>query len=480
MRREIIRSLKQLGAVPTVSGAVCFGLALLLAQNSFKAINYKNHMDAGLVALSNGYPNKAQVEFSLATDADPKSADAMFYLAQAESERGSNGNALADLKKAIALQPNSARFLQARAVLHIKLRNFEQALDDCRLALNADPTFIDGYRLSAAAHNHLRQYKQSVEDATKFLNQYQSKDHTRGGALSKRAFAHDQLHEYQNAIDDYTNAIACDPDNSGFYASRAVVYMHAGDWQRGIEDCNKAITMNPNDAAIFKIRAVCLAALKQHDDSLSDLDKLVSLHPTVDTHRLRGRQRLMVRDYAGSLEDFDYVLQADPDDGGTTKNYLKAKTALQATARKTAIIADAERRAKMPGAADLTKPQPKLASKGRALFLDGDTEPAIAYLLAAVKGNPNDASSRRLLAHACLQTSRYGSAIKLYEELLASNPNDGIARTNLIQALINSGSPEKAAQIAADGAQRDPSHYAKYNQLFRQAVAAKSPKGKVI
>lgn len=480
MRREIVRSLKQLGALPTVSGAVCFGLALLLAQNSFKAINYKSHMDAGLIALSNGDPNRAQVEFSLAADADPKSADARFYLAQAESERGSNGNALLDLRKAIALQPNCARFLQAQAVLHMKLRNFEQALEDCRLALKADSKFIDGYRLSAAAHNHLRQYKQSIADASQFLNQHKRNDHARGDALAKRAFAHDQLHEYQKAINDYTNAIACDSDNSSFYASRAVVYMHAEDWQNGIEDCNKAITMNPNDAAIFKIRAICLAALKQHNDSLSDLDKLVSLHPTVDTHRLRGKQRLVARDYAGSLEDFDYVLQADPADGGTTKYYLKAKTALQATARKTAAIADAERRAKMPTAADLKKPQPELASNGKALFLDGDSEPAIAYLVAAVKSNPNDANSRRLLAHACLQTSRYGTAIKLYSELLASNPGDGIARTNLIQALINSGSPDQAAQIAAEGAERDPAHYAKYNELFRRALASKSPKGKLI
>jgi tetratricopeptide (TPR) repeat protein len=507
-------AIKKLGVIPTISGVLGFGLLLVLGQNCSKAMAYKTHLDSGLVALSSGDPNRAQAEFGVALTSEPNSAEAYYYLAQAEAERGSNGNAITDFSKAIALRPDSAKFYQARAALHMKMHNFDAAVADCKLAIKADKTFIDTYRISASAQNHLLRFDKAIEDATKFLGAYSIADMYRADALAKRAFAQDQLKHYTESIDDYTNALACDPDNGSLYASRAVVYMHAEDWQKGVSDCNRALTFKQNDAAVFKVRGICLAALNKHTDSMKDLNKLVTLHPTVDTHRVRGSQRLLEHDYLGTLEDFDYVLRAEPDDQHTSKAYLKAKTALQRFAKKTAVIADAEPRAKMPSRSDLNRTQPELASKGNRLFLAGDMEPAIAYLVAALRINANDVASRRSLAHACVQTARYSSAVKqyallesvvglsrtdamlyakaeleqgqpnkaveLYSELVASNPADDLARTSLVKTLISIGSSDEAARIAAEGAHVAPKNYRKYNDLFHQAVASKTRKAKLI
>jgi tetratricopeptide (TPR) repeat protein len=513
-KSDTVRSFKRLGLLPTVSSIVFFGLLILLGHNCFKAFTYKEHLNSGLVALSVGDPDRAQVEFSLAIGADSKNADAYYYLAQAEAERGSNGNAMKAFESAIALEPNSAKFYQARAALFIKLHNFAAAIEDCNRATKADPTFVDAYRISASAYNHLEKYPESIADATKFIDAYRANDAYRADALAKRAFARDHLRQYAGAIEDYSDAITSDPENNALFAGRAIVYMHSEEWQKGVADCNSALALKPDDAAVFKVRGICNAGLKLHENSLADLNKLVSLHPTVDTHRIRGSQRLRLRDYLGTLEDFDYVLQAEPDDKHTNLNYLRAKIALQKTARKTAAIADAEPRAKMPTAGQLERTEPELVQKGYTLFLSGDPEPAIAYLTAALKINPNDANARRYLAHACVQTDRYSSALKqyaalqqitglsrldtllyakafacdgkvgkaveLYNELLTDDPNDDKARTNLITTLLNNGSADEAARRAAEGARQLPSQYQKYNDLFRQALAAKSAKSKLM
>lgn len=478
----IERRLRQIG-IYAVIGSVLFLLVIVsLGHQCFLALKYRNYLSAGLQALADGRNDRAEIEFGLCISADPKASDPYYYRGLAELKCGSNGSAMQDYTQAIDLDPTNLKAYLARATLLVKMKRYDDAIADCETVLAWDPNYFEAYRVRANAYSREQRFPAAIADLNKFLDHHQDKDVHRADALAKRAFYSDQSHDYQGAISDYTNAIICTPANGSLYASRAIVYMHARAWKKGLDDANQAIALNYTNPSVYKVRGVCNAQLDQDDDSLVDLDKLVRLHPTVDTHRIRGDQRFVTHDYLGTLEDFDYVLQAEPDDRAANMTYQKAKTALQKKAPRTSAIADAELRAPMPRPADLRKSPRDLLKKGYQLLLSGDCQPALSYLIAAVRANPNDPSARRYLAISCADNGLYSDAVAqldvlarmstllpsdklcyadslvmckrpkeailIYNDLVASNPKNARARANLIKTLADNAIGDNTQTVA--------------------------------
>lgn len=492
----------------TVAGSCAFlVMFVVLGVKCTDAYLYRTRIDAGLNALSEGRPAAAQVEFSLAAKSDPKSSDAYYYRALAEVDLGRTKAAFADFKHARELDPTNIKVFLARASLLLKNKFYDLALEDSNKVIALDPSEATAYRLRAAAYAHLGKYQEAITDATSFLNSYTKQDADRADVLAKRAFAYDQLQGFTKAIDDYSEAIACDPHNGSLYVSRAIVHMQLKQWQQGLDDCNEAIAFKPRDPVIFKVRGICYAGLEMDKHALTDLNHLVGLHPTVDTHRIRGDQRFAAGDYVGAMQDAQYVLSAEPEDSDVHSKYLQAKQHLEAHAPRTAVVADAVRHAKMPTSTELQKPADELFRSGYALAQSGDDEPAIEYLAAALKANGRDLYGRRLLAHVLVRNNRHEEAlshfnvlakianletsdkiawakslsasgnqkqaIALYNNVLASDPKNNTARTDLIQLLIANGSRTDAAKLATAGAQACPQMRSHYAQYYDKAVANK-------
>ena len=64
-------------------------------------------------------------------------------------------------------------------------------------------------------------------------------------------------HEYQSAIDYFTQAIDSDPDSAVLYSNRCLCYCRIDEYQRGLEDCSRAIELEPESPAPYSNRAVC-------------------------------------------------------------------------------------------------------------------------------------------------------------------------------------------------------------------------------
>ena len=485
-------------------------LIIKVGHECSQALAYRDHVNNGLQLLESHTNDLAQIEFSLSITANPTCADPYFYRGLSEARQSNTTAARKDFDKAIQLDGKNPRNFMARAWLCNSLKEYDAAIEDCDRTLKLDPSYWDAFRLSANAYSNLGQYSQAVTGLTTFLNQYQQTDNRRADALAKRAFAFDQTHDLHAAIKDYSDAIAYDRQNASLYASRAVVYMQLHNWTKSLGDCNMAIQLKHAGPSLYKVRAICYQGLGRSKDCLRDLDKLVKSLPTVDTHRTRGDARLVAQDYAGTLEDFDYVLQAEPADRTTYVKYQKAKRNLQATAKITGSVNDAEPRASMPSPTALRQPQPVLVKNGYELTLSGDNEAAIAYLTAAVKSNAADPIARRYLAYALVKNGQGADAIaqlnvlaklqrplptdqlmcaealtacKLnpeaidaYNRILDADPQNDRARAELIMTLLKNGLTEQAAIRAAEGMQRSPSMRTTYSKLMNRAIADKNGK----
>lgn len=110
-------------------------------------------------------------------------------------------------------------------------------------------------------------------------------------AYTCRAFAHEQLGDWQSAVDDYTSGIAqCDDDSTLvwlFYRYRAYVYTRMNRYEAAVEDYTKAIKSFVENSEILSI-------VRWDEDGLTLSTEHELTDREISTLRLLYRERIEV------------------------------------------------------------------------------------------------------------------------------------------------------------------------------------------
>lgn len=85
------------------------------------------------------------------------------------------------------------------------------------------------------------------------------------------------LKRYEEAIDDFSKAIAVYPVLDYFYGDRATAYYFIGRYQEALSDYNKAIVLNPYNAKSYYGRAMTYRTLGEFNAAQEDLKKSCAL-----------------------------------------------------------------------------------------------------------------------------------------------------------------------------------------------------------
>ena len=67
-----------------------------------------------------------------------------------------------------------------------------------------------------------------------------------------------QVGEYEKAVEDYSQALQVDPNNSYAYYNRGITQDRSGDYEGAIEDFSQAIRLDPANADFFHNRGFSL------------------------------------------------------------------------------------------------------------------------------------------------------------------------------------------------------------------------------
>jgi serine/threonine-protein kinase len=89
----------------------------------------------------------AEASFRRAIDLNPSYATARHWLAIALSAMGRHDEALAEIRQAEQLNPQSAIIITAAGMIYFYARQFDRALDECRRALELDPGLVQAHRV---------------------------------------------------------------------------------------------------------------------------------------------------------------------------------------------------------------------------------------------------------------------------------------------------------------------------------------------
>jgi tetratricopeptide (TPR) repeat protein len=98
-------------------------------------------------------------------------------------------------------------------------------------------------------------------------------------AYFNRGRVYAQLHRHEDALEDFTHALALDPTDQVTYLHRGRTYADIGAHHAALADYTQAIRLEPTDATFYYWRAKAYLALGRCNRALSDLSIATMLNP---------------------------------------------------------------------------------------------------------------------------------------------------------------------------------------------------------
>jgi len=116
------------------------------------------------------------------------------------------------------------------------------------------------------------------------------------------------------AIADYDQAIALDPDFAEAYSNRGSAYADKGDLDHAIADYDQAIALKPDFAKAYYNRGVTYDEKGDLDHAIADYDQAIALKPDyADAYNNRGVDYAAKGDLDHAIADFDQAIALKPD-----------------------------------------------------------------------------------------------------------------------------------------------------------------------
>jgi tetratricopeptide (TPR) repeat protein len=182
---------------------------------------------------------------------------------------------LADLNRAIELQPDKADYLRLRAQHLYEHDKFDEALADVDRALKMEPDH--------AATNELR-----------------------GMILLG-------LNKYDDALKSFDRSSELAPENPLPFQHRGELFRQKGDLQKSLEQLTKAHELSPDSIATLLVRAGVYYELKQSDKALEDIDAAIKLQPTLaHPHLMKAEILAATNRLDQAIAYLEKLLQAAP------------------------------------------------------------------------------------------------------------------------------------------------------------------------
>jgi len=118
--------------------------------------------------------------------------------------------------------------------------------------------------------------------------------------------------KFREAIENFTSAIAIDPQSFQAYGARGRAYFFLKKYKMAIDDFSKAIEINPNFVWAYCLRGQVKMEMRKFDESLADLNKAIEINPRYSyAYCFRGIAEMETKKYDESMADLSKAIQLD-------------------------------------------------------------------------------------------------------------------------------------------------------------------------
>ncbi len=251
---------------------------------------------------------EAIADFEQALALDPHSVPAIALLCTALMPLGRYAETITHYDRLVELQPNANLFV-GRAAAHVVIQDFEQALADLRRALELDPGEVDAYELRGEVYFETARYEPALADFTRVVDL----DPGRVLARINRAATLSKLGQPDEAVKEINRALESDPDNHQGLLNRAALLAEQNRFDAALRDLDRVIELDPTSAKALAGRGQLLGESGARDQALVDLNRAIELEPATEWIRVeRGDILFRMGRYREALADFDRAIALNP------------------------------------------------------------------------------------------------------------------------------------------------------------------------
>lgn len=128
-----------------------------------------------------------------------------------------------------------------------------------------------------------------------------------------RAIEYRKAGQYDRAVEDYSRALALQPDDAGTYDNRGVAYVLMGDYDRGLQDFDTAITLQPKNIGAHFNRALTYERMGRFTEALVGIQHVLALGlRSGAVYRARCSIRLKIGHLDEALADCQEAVRHQP------------------------------------------------------------------------------------------------------------------------------------------------------------------------
>jgi tetratricopeptide (TPR) repeat protein len=310
----------------------------------------------------------------------------------------------------------------------VEERKAELALGYCSRAIQSGqlPPEILAVTLTARGTAYANQgaYDQAIQDfdeAIRLNPDFALAFTNRGNAYAAKG-------AYDRAIQDFDQAVRLKPDNALALYNRGNAYLRNGAYDRAIQDFDHAIQLAPGSVEALVNRGMAFRRKGAYDRAIQDFDEAIRLRPGLaEAFSNRGTIYADKGAYNRALQDFDQAIRLKPDYAEAFNNRGNLYRIKGAYDR---AIQDFDQAIRL-------KPDNALAftNRGNAYVGKGEYDRAIQDFDEAIRRSPDypAAASGRKLAYLtkgehdraihAIQEGRLGDAIAHFQRAIESNPD---------------------------------------------------------
>ena len=133
--------------------------------------------------------------------------------------------------------------------------------------------------------------------------------------------AYSAVQDFQNATEQYSEAIRLNPENAHAYTNRGTARDILGRPEKAIEDFDKAICIDPKNHKALNGRAISKAALDRYEEAFADYDAAIDINPEyAEAYNNRGADKAVLGLHAEALSDYDEAILIRPESAETYFN----------------------------------------------------------------------------------------------------------------------------------------------------------------
>ncbi len=214
--------------------------------------------------------------------------------------------AITEYSSAIQLDPTYTNAYFNRGLAHLEMENFSAALLDINQVINLTPNDIEVYAQRANIKLMMNDLNGAIADYSIVLNEKRD-----AAIFSDRGAAYLGLNKNEEAIQDFRESIAMDPNTAITWSQMADVYFNKKEYQTAIQHYSAALNIDPNLVVALNNRGNAFKASKMYDSAISDYSTAIEITAISDLYANRSIAYSSKHLYSLAIEDSQYALRLD-------------------------------------------------------------------------------------------------------------------------------------------------------------------------